>query len=191
MTALKPPTFIDAIDLSVALTKEAIRLGKFSTSEEKKETHARSSGKNKRKLTDFQKGTWANNNNNAKKGKGYMGNLPKCDNCWRHHTGRFRYEKCDICGKVGHAKETCWNDVGHGNEGRSLRPKCDRCGKEGHSKDACWAKYPKQGGNDDGNQDGNYSCRVLGCFKCGDVGHFRKDFPRKNQARKGLHDRSS
>ncbi|XP_021986019.1 CCHC-type zinc finger protein CG3800-like [Helianthus annuus] len=159
-----------------------------------------------------------------------MGNLPKCGNCQRHHTGQCRYGKYYNCGKVGHDKETCWRGTGHGNEGqdgsgnrggnnnndyqgrnsndqeqgqgcggighfrkvylgtkpkcdeckfhhesRCLRPWCDRCGKEGHNKDACWAKYSRQGGNDDGNEDGNESARVPGCYKCGDVGHFRKD----------------
>ncbi|KAJ0449155.1 putative retrotransposon gag domain-containing protein [Helianthus annuus] len=107
VTASKPPTITEAIHLSVALTEEAIRLGKFSISEtKKKETYVESSGENKRKFSNFMKGTQGNNNSASKrrdanlpakvrtgaantesKGKGYMGTLPKCDVCQFHHTG--------------------------------------------------------------------------------------------------------
>ncbi|XP_022014933.1 uncharacterized protein LOC110914451 [Helianthus annuus] len=118
VTTSKPQTITEVIDLSVALTEEAIRLGKLLISEKKKETHVESSGDNKRKFTNFKKGTQANNNNNANKGRGYMSILPKYDNCQSHHTERCRYGKCDNCGKVGHAKETCWHGARRGNGGQ-------------------------------------------------------------------------
>ena len=37
--------------------------------------------------------------NKAKKRKEYMGKLPKCDRCRRHHTGRCKNGKCDNCGR--------------------------------------------------------------------------------------------
>ncbi|XP_022014962.1 N66 matrix protein-like [Helianthus annuus] len=117
MTTSKPATITEAIDLSVALTEEAIRLNKFSISDgKKKETHIDSSGENKRKFSNFKKGTSsANKKKEANppaevktsgaissvevKGKGYMAG------------------KCETCGKIGHAKETCWYGVGRGNGG--------------------------------------------------------------------------
>ncbi|XP_035832797.1 proline-rich protein 36-like [Helianthus annuus] len=89
----------EAIDLSVALTEEVIRLNKFSNSEQKKkETHVESSGENKTKFSNFKQGT-SNVNKKGKactparaatgaenKGNGYMGTLPKCNTCQRHHS---------------------------------------------------------------------------------------------------------
>ncbi|XP_022024082.1 N66 matrix protein-like [Helianthus annuus] len=137
VTTSKPPTITEAIDLSVAPTKEATRLNKFSIFEGKKnETHVESSWENKRKFSNFKKGTRASNNANKRRdanppveaqagatgaeirGKGYMGTLPKCDVCQFHHTGRCRSGKCEMCGKVGHAKETCWYGTGRGNNGQ-------------------------------------------------------------------------
>ena len=68
VTTSKPPTITEAIDLSVALTEEAIRLNKFSISDgKKKETHVESSGENKRKFSNFKKGTQGNANGNKKR----------------------------------------------------------------------------------------------------------------------------
>ena len=118
VTTSKPSTITEAINTSVALTEEAIRLGKFSTTDEKKETPIESSGDNKRKIANFKKITQASNKKKAKKGKGYMGILPKCDNCLRYHVGRCKYGKCDSCGKRGHPKETCRQDTESRNGGQ-------------------------------------------------------------------------
>ena len=117
VTTAKPPTIIEAIDMSVALTEEAVRLGKFSIMEEKKETPVELSEDNKRKLANFKKVTRASNKKKAKKGKDYMGILPKCDNCLRYHAGRCQYGKCDNCGKRGHPNETCRQGMESGNKG--------------------------------------------------------------------------
>ncbi|KAJ0810409.1 putative retrotransposon gag domain-containing protein [Helianthus annuus] len=54
----KPATITEAIDLSISLTEEAIRLNKFSKDDpKKKETHVESSGENKRKFFNFKQGT--------------------------------------------------------------------------------------------------------------------------------------
>ncbi|KAM0051845.1 putative transcription factor interactor and regulator CCHC(Zn) family [Helianthus debilis subsp. tardiflorus] len=136
VTTSKPSTITEAIDLSVALTEEAIRLNKFLNSEpKKKETHVESSGENKRKFSNFKQGTSSVSKKGdssaparaktgaESKGNGYMGTLPKCDTCQYHHPGTYRLRKCESCGKTGHSKETCWvgtgagrgNQRGHGN----------------------------------------------------------------------------
>ncbi|KAJ0752548.1 putative retrotransposon gag domain-containing protein [Helianthus annuus] len=100
VTTSKPATITEAIDLSVALIEEAIRINKFSNSEhKKKETHVESSGENKRKFSNFKQGT-SNVNRKGEsstpakaatgvenKRKGYMGTMPKCNTCQRHHHG--------------------------------------------------------------------------------------------------------
>ncbi|KAM0009604.1 putative transcription factor interactor and regulator CCHC(Zn) family [Helianthus debilis subsp. tardiflorus] len=167
VTASKPATITEAINLSVALTEEAIRMNKFSTSEEKKETHVESSGNNKRKLANFKQGTQSSSDDKAKKRNEYTGILPKCDNCRRHHNGRCRYGKFGNCGKVGHVKETCRQGTKHGNRGQ------DGNGNRG-------------GNNDDDNyqgRDGDDQGCGQACFNCGDVGHFRKYCPKNTQGR--------
>ncbi|XP_035845215.1 cold shock protein 1-like [Helianthus annuus] len=173
VTSSKPSTIAEAIDLSVTLTEEALRIGKFSESQDnKKETHVESSGNKKRKYSNLKMGTqvsYGSSKANKRKkvnpphgrkadgatnkagGKAYLGTKPRCGECNFHH------------------------------EGRGLRPKCVKCGKEGHSKDACWAKDP----------DKRNKGRVPGCYRCGEAGHFRKDCPRQKQVRKGFHNRNS
>ncbi|KAJ0653066.1 putative transcription factor interactor and regulator CCHC(Zn) family [Helianthus annuus] len=173
VTASKPPTIIEAIDLSVTLTEEALRMGNFSGSEaNKKETHAECSGNKKRKSSNLKIGTQVSYGS-FKANKRREVNLPR---------GRKAYGATNKAGgKVYLRTKPRCEECNFHHEGQCLRPKCGRCGKEGHSKDACWVKYP----------DGRDNGKVPGCYRCGEVGHFRKDFPRKNQTRKGLHDRSS
>ncbi|KAJ0714069.1 putative transcription factor interactor and regulator CCHC(Zn) family [Helianthus annuus] len=164
VTTSKPSTIIEAIDMSVVLTEEAIRQGKFSTLVEKNETPVESSGDNKRKLVNFKKVTRVSNEKKAKKGKDYMGILPKCDNCLRYHVGRCKYGKCDNCGKRGHPKETCRQGIECGNKG------------QGDSKN--------HGGNNDNDKGRTIDKqkRAQGCLNCGSKKHFRKYCPKKNQA---------
>ena len=172
VTTSKPSTIAEAIDMSVTLTEEALRAGKFSESKDnKKETHVEPSSNKKRKSSNLKMSTQLNYGsskaNKRKKvnsphgrstdgainragGNVYSGTKPRCRECTFHH------------------------------KGRCLKPRCGRCGKEGHNKDACWAKDP----------DGRNK-RIPGCYKCGEAGHFRKDCPKKKQARKGFHDRNS
>ena len=137
VTTSKPATITEAINLSVVLTEEAIRMNKFSTSEEKKETHVESSGDNKRKLANFKQGTQMSSDNKAKKRKEYMGKLPKCDRCRRHHTGRCKNGKCDNCGKVGHNRETCWSETKRGKKGKGKDKGCYTCGDMRHFRKDC------------------------------------------------------
>ncbi|XP_021980714.1 uncharacterized protein LOC110876863 [Helianthus annuus] len=116
VTTSKPKTINEAIDLSVTLTEEAVRLGKFSNSEEKKETRGESPGENKRKFTNFQKVTRADNNKNAKKERGYTGqdgsgNLGgnNDDNNYqgRDDDDQGRGQAYFNCGDVGHFRKYC------------------------------------------------------------------------------------
>ncbi|XP_035840257.1 DNA-binding protein HEXBP-like [Helianthus annuus] len=197
VTSSKPATITEAIDLSVSLTKEAIRLNKFSTPDQnKKETHVESSGENKRMSSNFKKGTSSTNKKDetsapAKaKGKGYMGTLPKCDACQLHHNGRCRAGKCESCGKVGHLKETCWVGNGRGgqrgfgnnNRGGNGYGNCPKGGNGGNGNRGNQAGNGNRGANNNQGGNGNGNGRGPGCFNCGDMGHFKRECPKLNQA---------
>ncbi|XP_021975334.1 uncharacterized protein LOC110870461 [Helianthus annuus] len=125
MMASTPPSPMIAHVTGLELTKEAFRLVKLSIPDEKKETTMETSGKNKRKLGKSQGGDQAKERRRAKKGKMYLGNLPKCEVCQRHHKGKCNNRKCDHCGNRGHDRETCWQEAKRGKEG------CN-CGGMGH-----------------------------------------------------------
>ncbi|MFS7958928.1 putative transcription factor interactor and regulator CCHC(Zn) family [Helianthus anomalus] len=179
VTSSKPATITEAIDLSVALTEEAIRLNKFDEMEpRKKETHVESLGGNKRKFSNIKQGTGVvvkKGESNApaqdtagsrKKGKGYMGAQPKCNSCQRHHSGRCGLRVCESCGKTGHTKDFCWASAGQGGQGGSG----NRNNRGGNGNRA-------QGNN------GGRKWQRPGCFNCGDIGHYKRNCPELNQAR--------
>ncbi|XP_035840527.1 cold shock domain-containing protein 3-like [Helianthus annuus] len=207
VTTSKPATITEAINLSVALTEEAIRLNKFSISDQKKkETHVESSGEKKRKFSNFKKGTSVASikkevNSPAddktgvqNKGKGYMGTLPKCDACQLHHNGRRQAGKCECCGKMGHSKVTCWVGAGrgsggqrgydngnnnHGGNGYGNRP---QGGNGSNGNRGNQTGNGNRGANNNQGGNGNGNGRGPGCFNCGDMGHFKRECPKLNQA---------
>ncbi|KAJ0513979.1 putative nucleotidyltransferase, Ribonuclease H [Helianthus annuus] len=206
VTSSKPATITEAIDLSVALTEEAIRLNKFDEIEpKKKETHVESSGGNKRKFSSLKQSTGMvvkkgessapaqDSAGGRKKGKGYMGAQPKCNSCQKHHSGRCGLKVCEACGKVGHLKETCWTTAGRGGQGgygnrnnrggNGNRPQGNQGGdgnRVNHANQAGTVNR-NQGNHQAGNNGGNG--QRPGCFNCGDQGHFKRNCPELNQAR--------
>ncbi|XP_021971463.1 cold shock domain-containing protein 3-like [Helianthus annuus] len=199
VTSSKPATITEAIDLSVSLTEEAIRLNKFSNSDpKKKKTHDESSGENKRKFSNFKKGTSsASRKKNVNppeevktgaevKGRGYMGALPKCDVCQHHYSGQCRLRKCESCGKTGHSKEICWAGTGAGRGGQRGYGNGNGNRPQGNGGNGNRGNAGNQAGNRGANinrgGNGNGNGRGPGCFNCGDMGHFKRECPKLNQA---------
>ncbi|KAJ0590440.1 putative nucleotidyltransferase, Ribonuclease H [Helianthus annuus] len=207
VTSSKPATITEAIDLSVALTEEVIRLNKFDEAEpKKKETHVESSGGNKRKFSNFKQGTSGVvkkgesstpaqvTAGSGKKGKGYMGAQPKCNSCQRHHSGRCDLKVCEACGKTGHLKDSCWaidgqrdqggfgnRNTNRGGNGNRLQGNNGGDGNRVNNANQVGAVNRNQRNNQVGNGGGNG--QRPGCFNYGDLGHYKRNCPELNQAR--------
>nr|GFB87090.1 hypothetical protein [Tanacetum cinerariifolium] len=146
ITSLKLATLHDAINMARELVEQAVQ-GRAT----------RISERNKRKWEDHQRNTNNynpnNNNNNRNKknnhhqqqnmrhetarayaaapaeGRGYAGNLPRCNRCNSHHN-RQCPPKCRKFQRTGHQEKDC-----------RVRPlqdmTCYGCGEKGHFKDKC------------------------------------------------------
>ncbi|GJY80158.1 putative reverse transcriptase domain-containing protein [Tanacetum coccineum] len=122
ITFSKPATLHDAINMACELVEQAVQ-GRAT----------RIGESNKRKWEDHQRNTNNNNPNNNNnrnqnnnyhqqqnrrqetarayaaapaEGRGYAGNLPKCNRCNSHHNGRCP-PKCQKCQRTGHQEKDC------------------------------------------------------------------------------------
>ncbi|GKD51730.1 putative reverse transcriptase domain-containing protein [Tanacetum coccineum] len=151
ITSSKPSTLHDSINMARELVKQAVQ-GRAT----------RIGESNKRKWEDHQRNTTTNNNNNNNRnrnnnyhqqqnrrqetarayaaapaeGRGYAGNLPKCNHCNSLHNGRCP-PKCQKCQRTGHQEKDCRVRV----LGAGVTPlqdvTCYGCGEKGHYKDKC------------------------------------------------------
>ncbi|GKB66943.1 putative reverse transcriptase domain-containing protein, partial [Tanacetum coccineum] len=68
-------------------------------------------------------------------GRGYAGNLPKCNRCNYHHNGQCP-PKCQKCQRTSHREKDCRVRVP--GAGVTLQDRtCYGCGEKGHFKDKC------------------------------------------------------
>jgi hypothetical protein len=81
-------------------------------------------------------------------GRGYAGNLPKCDKCQKHHNPGRCPDICGNCKKAGHYTRDCWNPNLGGNQKPAVT--CFDCGEIGHYRSEC----PKRKNQGAGNQGG-------------------------------------
>ncbi|GKB23589.1 putative reverse transcriptase domain-containing protein, partial [Tanacetum coccineum] len=151
ITSLKPATLHDAINMARKLVEQAVQ-GRA----------ARIGKSNKRKWEDHQRNTNNNNptNNNCNRnnnyhqqqnrrqetarayaaapaeGRGYAGNLTRCNCCNSHHNGQCP-PKCRRCQRTGHQEKDCKVRV----PGTGVTPlpdvTCYGCCEKGHYKDKC------------------------------------------------------
>ncbi|GJX49995.1 hypothetical protein Tco_0276840 [Tanacetum coccineum] len=74
------------------------------------------------------------------KNRGYAGNLPKCNRCNFHHSGRCP-PKCQLCQRTGHLEKDCRAILPGACNDFLQNAMCYGCGEKGHLKN----KYPKAG----------------------------------------------
>ncbi|GJR71488.1 putative reverse transcriptase domain-containing protein [Tanacetum coccineum] len=159
ITSSKPATLHDAINMARELVEQAVQ-GKAT----------RIGESNKRKWEDHQRNTTTttttnnNNNNNRNRNnnyhqqqnrrqetarayaaaptenRGYAGNLPKCNRCNFHHSGRCP-PKCQKCQRTGHLEKDCRAILPGACNDFLQNATCYGCGEKGHLKNKC----PKAG----------------------------------------------
>ncbi|GJY12553.1 putative reverse transcriptase domain-containing protein [Tanacetum coccineum] len=152
VTSSKPATLYDAIYMAHELVEQAIQ-GKAT----------RIGESNKRKWEDHQRNTNNNNNNRNRnnnyhqqqnrrqetarayaaaptKNRGYARNLPKCNRCNFHHSGRCP-PKCQKCQRTGHLEKDCRVILPGACNDFLQNATCYGCGEKGHLKNKC----PKAG----------------------------------------------
>ncbi|GJS71379.1 putative reverse transcriptase domain-containing protein [Tanacetum coccineum] len=133
ITSSKPATLHDAINMARELVEQAVQ-GRAT----------RIGDSNKRKWEDHQRNTNNNNHNNNNnpltENRGYARNLPKCNCCNFHHSGRCP-PKCQKCQRTGHLEKDC-KDILLGACNYFLQnTTCYGYSEKGHLKN----KYPKAG----------------------------------------------
>ncbi|GKA89915.1 putative reverse transcriptase domain-containing protein [Tanacetum coccineum] len=155
ITSSKPTTLHDTINMARELVEQAVqgRATRIGESNKRKwEDHQRNTNNNNpnnnnnnrnRNNNYHQLGTELDKQETARayaaapaEGRGYAGNLPKCNRCNSHHNGRCP-PKCQKCQRTGHQEKDCRVRV----PGAGVTPlqdvTCYGCGEKGHYKDKC------------------------------------------------------
>ncbi|GJT35887.1 putative reverse transcriptase domain-containing protein [Tanacetum coccineum] len=160
ITSSKPATLHDAINMARELVEQAVqgkatRIGE--SNKRKWEDHQRNTNNNNHNNHN-------NNNNNRNRNnnyhqqqnrrqetarayaaaptenRGYAGNLPKCNRCNFHHSGRCP-PKCQKCQRTGHLEKDCRAILPGACNDFLQNATCYGCGEKGHLKNKC----PKAG----------------------------------------------
>ncbi|GKC67981.1 putative reverse transcriptase domain-containing protein, partial [Tanacetum coccineum] len=156
ITSSKPATLHDAINMARELVEQAVqgRATRIGESNKMKwEDHQRNTNNNNSNPNNNNNNNRNRNNNYHQQqnrrqktvkayaaapaeGRGYAGNLPKCNRCNFHHSGRCP-PKCQKCQRTGHQEKDCRVTV----PGAGVTPlqdmTCYGCGEKGHFKDRC------------------------------------------------------
>ncbi|GJU91433.1 putative reverse transcriptase domain-containing protein [Tanacetum coccineum] len=155
ITSSKPATLHNAINMARKLVEQAVQ-----------DRATRIGESNKRKWEDHQRNNNNNNHNNNNRNRnnnyhqqqnrrqetarayaaaptenrGYAGNLPKCNRCNFHHSGRCP-PKCQKCQRTGHLEKDCRAILPGACNDFLQNATCYGCGEKGHLKNKC----PKAG----------------------------------------------
>nr|GFB80537.1 hypothetical protein [Tanacetum cinerariifolium] len=153
ITSSKPTTLHDAINMARELVEQEIQGRATRIGESNKrmwEDHQRNTNNNNPNNNNNNRNR--NNNYNQQQnrrqetvrayatvlaeGRGYVGNLPKCNRCNFHYNGQCP-PKCPKCQRTGHREKDCRFRV----QGAGVTPlqdmTCYGCGEKGHFKDNC------------------------------------------------------
>uniref|UniRef100_A0A251SFU3 RNA-directed DNA polymerase n=1 Tax=Helianthus annuus TaxID=4232 RepID=A0A251SFU3_HELAN len=163
VTAVKPTTLRQAIELSATLTESQVRKGKLTRKGDKKKSS--DSAKDKKKG----KGKEGESSKKSRKRKGahnfavttqteqnapaqppakkaYAGTAPHCARCNGHHVAQQACKKCTTCGRFGHFANVCRSGQNQaaqvqapaqGNAARFPPGSCFNCGEFGHFRNNC------------------------------------------------------
>ncbi|GKC55311.1 retrovirus-related pol polyprotein from transposon TNT 1-94 [Tanacetum coccineum] len=154
ITSSKPATLHDAINMARELVEQAVqgRATRIGESNKRKwEDHQRNTNNNNPNNNNNNNNRNRNNNYHQQQnrrhetarayaaapaeGRGYAGNLPKCNRCNSHHN-RQCPPNCQKCQRTGHREKDCRVRVP--GAGVTLQDvTCYGCGEKGHFKDKC------------------------------------------------------
>ena len=128
--ASRPTTYRSAVDLSLSLTLDAIRIKSVKASgerrREREEENSHQTNKKKKGSSEHGK------DSEFRKNSSQSDNRPKCNNCKKQHFGKCtidpRAKLCGICKTKGHKTLDC----------KGLKnATCYNCNEEGHIKTNC------------------------------------------------------
>ncbi|GJZ05186.1 putative reverse transcriptase domain-containing protein [Tanacetum coccineum] len=70
-------------------------------------------------------------------GRGYAGNLPRCNRCKAHHQPGPCPPRCGKCHKLGHQEEDCRTRIPVARDNSLQNVTCFGCGNHGHYRSDC------------------------------------------------------